>query len=443
MFELIDQKLIEFSQSLGILDSFQDLFASVIKLVIAGLFSYLAFIISKRYIIKLLTALARNTKSNWDDILIERKVFNRLAYLVPAYLLYLLIPFALTPFPEFSNLILQIIKIYSVVIVMLVAVAFLDSVLHIYTQYSIAKAKPIKGYIQVGKILVYIIASLTLISLLIGQSPVLLIGGLGAFSAVLLLVFKDTILGLVAGVQLTANDMLRPGDWISMQKYDADGPVIDITLTTIKVQNWDKTISTIPAYSLFTDSFRNWRGMEESGGRRIMRSINIDISSIRFCTEKMLEKYKQFQHIRDYVKNKEIEIQQYNTEKKVNTKVLVNGRRQTNIGIFRAYLKAYLSNHPDIRTDMIMLVRHLQPTETGLPIQVYVFSARQAWVDYEAVQADIFDHIFAVIPEFDLRTFQSPSGNDFRNLANVQTAAASPMTAQNPDDPEQIKRNQT
>ncbi len=423
MFDLIDLKLLNFSESLGIGTTLQFPFISVIKLIAVIFVSYISFLISRRYIVKVLTALAQKTKSNWDDVLIERHVFDRLSYLVPSYLLYWLLPYALSPYPEIVNLLLLAIEVYSIIIIMLVAVAFLDSILSIYAQYDIAKAKPIKGYIQVGKILVYIISSLTIISILIGQSPVILIGGLGAFSAVLLLVFKDTILGLVAGVQLTANDMLRPGDWISMPKYDADGTVTDITLTTIKVQNWDKTISTIPAYSLFTDSFRNWRGMEESGGRRIMRSINIDLSSIKFCTEKMLEKYKQFQHIMDYVESKEIEIQRYNSEKKVNTKVLVNGRRQTNIGIFRAYLKAYLLNHPDVRTDMTMLVRHLQPTENGLPIQVYVFSARQAWVEFEAVQADIFDHIFAVIPEFDLRVFQNPSGSDFKNLFNTLAIA--------------------
>lgn len=416
MFELIDEKLIDFSQSLGIAANFQQPFMTVIKLILVAIASYLAFVIARKYITQILAAMARKTKSNWDDVLIERHVFNRLSYLVPTYLLYWLLPSVLSPYPEIANLSLLAIEVYSIIIIMLVAVAFLDSILHIYTQYDIAKAKPIKGYIQVGKILVYILSFLTIISLLIGQSPIILIGGLGAFSAVLLLVFKDAILGLVAGVQLSSNDMLRPGDWISMPKYEADGTVMDITLTTVKVQNWDKTISTIPAYSLFSDSFRNWRGMEESGGRRIKRSVNLDINSIRFCTEEMLEKYKQFQYIRDYVENKQIEIQQYNSQKKVNTKVLVNGRRQTNIGIFRAYLKAYLNNHPDVNNKLTMLVRQLQPTENGLPMEIYVFSAKQAWADYEAVQADIFDHIFAIIPEFDLRAFQNPSGRDFNNF---------------------------
>ncbi len=422
MFDFLDLKLLQLSESLHIPSDFQVITITIAEVLILVLLSYLALLFTKKYLIGFVRKLTLKTKSNWDDILIERRVFTRLSYLVPAYLLYYTLPKALDVYPDAGNFAMVAIHVYSIIIVMLVALAFLNSVLHIYTQYSIAKAKPIKGYIQVAKILIYILVSLTLISILIGQSPVILIGGLGAFSAILLLVFKDTILGLVAGVQLTANDMLRPGDWISMPKYEADGTVTDITLTTIKVQNWDKTISTIPAYSLFTDSFKNWRGMEESGGRRIMRSINIDVNSIRFCTEAMLEKYKQFQHIVDYVNSKEVEIQNYNTEKKVNTKVMVNGRRQTNIGVFRAYLKAYLENHPDISQEMTFLIRHLQPGEHGLPIQIYVFSKVQAWVQYEAIQSDIFDHILAVIPEFDLSVFQIPSGNDLRQLGkSIQT----------------------
>ncbi len=416
MFEVIDQKLLEAIGLIGISSTYENLVISVFKLLVLILISYIIFAISRKYIINVLVGLARHTKSKWDDILIERRVFNMLTYLVPAYFLYWLIPHALDPYPEIINLILLGIRIYSIVIIALVALAFLDSILHIYMQYDIAKARPIKGYIQVGKILVYIIGVLTLISVLIGQSPLILLGGLGAFSAVLLLVFKDAILGLVAGVQLSANDMLRPGDWISMPKYGADGTVTDITLTTIKIQNWDKTISTVPAYSLFTDSFKNWRGMEESGGRRIKRSVNIDMNSIRFCTAEMLEKYKQFQQIVNYVKSTEVEMQKYNVEKKINTNVMVNGRRQTNIGIFRAYLKEYLFNHPDIRSDMTFLIRHLQPTENGLPIEIYVFSRVQAWAEYEAIQADIFDHILSSIPEFDLSVFQNPSGRDFGKI---------------------------
>ena len=300
MFEIIDAKLNEWYRAIEINPAWTEFMVSVTKLVLAFLISYLVFRITKTIIIRFMHSLARRTKSNWDDVLIERKVFNRLAYLAPAYLLYWLVPYALPNYPEMANIILLGIRIYSIVIIMLVAIAFLDSVLHIYQQYTIAKTRPIKGYVQVGKILIYIIVSLTLISILIGQDPLLLIGGLGAFSAVILLIFKDTILGLVAGVQLTANDMLRPGDWISMPKYEADGTVTDITLTTIKVQNWDKTISTIPAYSLFTESFKNWRGMEESGGRRIMRSINIDMNSIRFRNSRGYNTFPGISQIRNW-----------------------------------------------------------------------------------------------------------------------------------------------
>lgn len=418
MFPIIDQKLAEFYISLGVQGDWTILLVSLTKLLLAVLLSFLAFKIAKKFIIRFFHALARRTKSKWDDILLERKVFNRLAYLVPAYLLYLLVPWALTPYDTVVDILLLVIRIYSVVIIMLVSISFLDSILSIYQQYEIAKTKPIKGYIQVGKILVYIIVSLVVISMLIGQDPLILIGGLGAFSAVVLLVFKDTILGLVAGVQLTANDMLRPGDWISMPKYDADGTVTDITLTTVKVQNWDKTISTIPAYSLFTDSFKNWRGMMESGGRRIMRSVNIDMNTITFCTPEMLEKFSKIQYLSKYIRDKEIEIKKFNEERKVDPNLKVNGRRQTNIGVFRAYLREYLMNHPKINPEMTFLIRHLQPGEKGLPVEIYVFSRVQAWADYEAIQADIFDHIFAVIPEFGLRVFQNPSGADFRAAFN-------------------------
>jgi miniconductance mechanosensitive channel len=305
---------------------------------------------------------------------------------------------------------------------MLIFSAFFNSVLLIYQQYPVSKTRPIKGYIQVAKIILYLLVSITVISFLLGQNPLLMIGGLGAFSAVLLLVFKDSILGLVAGVQLTVNDMLRPGDWISLPKYDADGTVIDITLTTVKVQNWDRTFTTVPAYALFAESFKNFRGMEESGGRRIKRSINIDMNSVKFCTPDMLQKFERIHYVAQYIKDKEVEIKKFNEAQNIDPHVLVNGRRQTNLGVFRNYLKNYLLNHPKIHNDMTFLIRHLQPTETGIPIEVYVFSREQAWAVYEAIQADIFDHILAVIPEFELRVFQNPSGADFKSLVKANAS---------------------
>jgi miniconductance mechanosensitive channel len=254
------------------------------------------------------------------------------------------------------------------------------------------------------------------IGTLMNKSPGALITGLGAVSAIILLIFRDSILGFVAGMQLTFNDMVRRGDWIEMPKYGADGDVIDVTLNTVKVQNWDKTVTMIPTYALVSDSFKNWRGMQDSGGRRIKRAINIDMNSVKFCTEEMIERFSKIQYITEYIREKEEELAEYNEVNKFDTSMLVNGRHMTNIGTFRAYIEAYLHHHPKIRQDMTFLIRHLRPTEHGIPIEIYVFSNDIVWAHYESIQADIFDHILAVIPEFDLRVFQRPSGRDLYRL---------------------------
>lgn len=409
MFETIDRLLQELFDLTGIPPAYANVFIPGVMLIVIAFLSYLLFLVTRQILKTVVARIVKRTRSHWDDALLKYKVFSRVAYLVPAYVAYKLIPYALDDYPDLMSFLLLALQIYSLIIILLVANAIFDAILGIYNQYDVSNYKPIKGYLQVGKIIVYIFIFIWILSVLIGQNPLILIGGLGAFSAVLMLVFQDTLLGLVGGVQLSANDMLRPGDWITMQKYDADGTVTDITLTTVKVQNWDKTISTLPAYSLFTESFKNWRGMEESGGRRIKRSINIDMNTVRFCTREMLEKYKKIRYINEYVESKQTEIEQYNLERDIDTRVMVNGRRQTNIGVFRAYLGAYLMNHPDVHKDMTFLIRHLQPTEKGLPIEIYIFSKVQAWADYEGIQADIFDHILAIIPEFDLRVFQYPT----------------------------------
>jgi miniconductance mechanosensitive channel len=253
-----------------------------------------------------------------------------------------------------------------------------------------------------------------MIAIVLNKSPLYFLTGLGALSAVLMLIFKDPILGFVAGIQLTANKMVARGDWLEMPKYDADGDVLEIGLTTVKVQNWDKTITTIPTYALISESFKNWRGMQESGGRRIKRFVYLDLGSIKFCTEEMLERFSRIQYITEYIERKKKEISEYNEAFQVDTSILVNGRHLTNIGTFRAYVTAYLKNHPMINQDMTFLVRQLAPTPQGLPLEIYVFCKDKIWANYEAIQADIFDHILAVVPEFDLRVFQEPSGGDFR-----------------------------
>lgn len=416
MFKYIELKIGDLYSYLGVNGDYIDLLSSITEIILALIVSYLIYKIADKFIIKFLTTLAMKTKSKWDDILLERKVFSRIAYLVPAYFLYIIVPMTLTKYPDFIEIFRLAIHVYTIIILMLILLAFFNSILHIYSQFEISKIRPIKGYIQVAKIIIYVLSAISLISVFIGKSPMILLGGLGAFSAILLLVFKDSILGLVAGVQLTSNDMLRTGDWISMPKYGADGTVIDISLTTVKVQNWDKTISSIPAYSLFSDSFKNWRGMEDSGGRRIKRSVNIDMNSIKFCTSEMLKKFERFQYVSEYVKNTEKKVEEFNINNNIDPTYLVNGRRQTNIGVFRAYLRGYLHNHPKISDSMTFLIRQLQPGDTGLPMEIYVFSKVQEWAAYEDIQSDIFDHIFAVIPEFELRVFQNPTGADFKSV---------------------------
>jgi len=360
----------------------------------------------------------KKTKTKWDDILYSHKFFSYLSYLAPACIFYVMFPVALAEYPSAHYFIMLLTKIYILIILSWIINSVLAAIEEIYQGYEMSKIRPIKPYIQVFRIVVYVIIAIVLFALVFNQSPLKLFAGMGAFTAVLMLIFKDSILGFVGGIQLAANDMLRKGDWISMPKYGADGDVIDIALTTVKVQNFDKTISTIPTYSLISDSFQNWRGMEDSGGRRIKRSIIIDMSSIKFCTPEMLERFKKFRNVSEYVETTEAKLENFNKKHQIDNSILVNGRRQTNIGVFRAYLEGYLKNREDISKEMTFLVRQLQPTERGLPIQIYVFSKVKAWVAYEDIQSDIFDHIFAVVPEFDLELFQNPTGTDFKALAN-------------------------
>jgi miniconductance mechanosensitive channel len=294
--------------------------------------------------------------------------------------------------------------------------SLLDSIDDIYRMKPVSNVRPIKGLLQVVKIVVFIVIAIIIIATLLDQSPLILLSSIGALTAVFSFVFKDSILGFIAGIQLTSNDMLRIGDWIEMPKYGADGDVIDITLNTVKVQNWDKTYVTIPAYALISDSFKNWRGMFQFGGRRIKRSIFIDVNSICFCTEEMIDNFKKVHFLKDYVINKEKELEEYNGKNNIDTEQKINGRRMTNIGTFRAYMLNYLANHPGIDQDKTIMVRQLAPGEHGVPMEIYAFTRDTIWATYETVQSDIFDHIYAVSGEFGLRIFQTPSGYDLRNL---------------------------
>ncbi len=382
-------------------------------LLIILLTAFIADRVAKQVIVRSITSFINRTKNKWDDIILKRKVFNRLAHVAPALVIHWSIGIALKDYPHLVRAIQSIIYIYLTVVGTLVFTSFSKALHEIYLHTEISKTRPIKGYVQLLNIFVVFIAAITIISITTGSSPVKLLAGLGAMAAVLMLVFKDTILGLVASVQLSANEMVKIGDWISMPGHGADGTVLEITLNTVKVQNWDKTISTIPTYALVSESFTNWRGMEESGGRRIKRSINIDITSVKFCSPEMIEKFNRIKLLKEYIKTKTKELEEYNKKNNIDNSVLVNGRRMTNIGTFRKYIENYLRNHPKIHNDMTFLVRQLQPSEKGIPIEIYVFSNDQQWANYESIQADIFDHIMAVIPEFELRVFQNPTYYSF------------------------------
>lgn len=373
----------------------------------------IANFITKKILLNIVSHFINKNNIQWNLILMERKIFHKCSQVVPAVIIYY---FSYT-FPSYQHLIEKGAVSYMIIMGLLVMDALLDAVNDIYRTYEISKIKPIRGYIQVVKIVLTIIGGILVIASLIGESPIILLSGIGAISAVLMLVFKDSILGLVAGVQLTANDMVRVGDWIEMPKYGADGDVIDISLNTVKIQNFDKTITTIPTYTLISDSFKNWRGMQRSGGRRIKRSIFIDTSSICFCTDEMIERFKNIHYLTEYILDKEREIQNHNKVNQINTSNKVNGRALTNIGVFRIYIDQYLKNHHHIHQEMTCLVRQLASGETGMPLEIYAFTNKTDWRVYEMVQSDIFDHIFAIAPEFGLRVFQNPTGHDMKSLS--------------------------
>lgn len=365
-------------------------------------------------LLRVVAALVKRTRVTWDDILLDRSVLVHLSRMVAPLVLSITLPMA---FDGVQSMTLTLIGRLCHILILVTFLSFVNSLLKaIYTVYSAQERfrdRPLKGLLQTVQVALWFVGGIVVIALLLDKSPLSLLAGLGASAAVLMLIFKDSIMGVVSGVQLSANDMLKVGDWIAMPKYGADGTVIEVTLNTVKVRNWDNTITTIPPYLLVSDSFQNWRGMTESGGRRVKRSVNIDMNSVRFCTPQMLDKYRRIKLLADYIDQTEQVIKAYNAEQKIDNSVLVNGRRQTNLGVFRAYLSAYLHNLPGVRDDMTLLVRHLQPTDHGIPIELYFFTRTTEWGAYEKIQADVFDHLLAIVPEFDLCVFQSPTGADF------------------------------
>ena len=383
--------------------------------LLIGMLCLVAYFITSRILLRTVSHLFKKTSTKFDDILIEERVFNKLPFLVPLVILY-----NSKDLLYWNNLLDRVILSTIALIFLYSLNALINALNEMFKLTDLSKKFSIKSYTQIGKLLINIFGIIVVIAVLTGNSPVYLLSGLGALTAVLILVFKDTILSLVSSVQISSNDLFKVGDWVEAPQFGADGDVIDIALHSVKIQNWDKTISVIPTNKLIDSSFKNWRGMAESGGRRIKRSINIDMSSIKFCTNEMIDRYSKYNVIANYIKVKLEEVQRFNIENNITDESLINGRSLTNIGTFRAYIEGYLRNHNKIHDEMTFLVRQLSPSANGLPIEIYVFSNDTDWLNYEKIQADIFDHLLAVVSEFELKVFQNPSGSDFKSsFANV------------------------
>jgi miniconductance mechanosensitive channel len=377
-----------------------------IILLISILFAYILFLVTNQIILRSIAKIFRRTSTEFDDILLEQKVFNKLPYLIPLIFLYSLRDFV----PFFKSVDRFLIALIALIILISLN-ALINAINDVYKKSRFAEKLNIKSYAQVVKLIINSVGIIIIAALLAGKSPIYFLSGLGALTAVLILVFKDTILSLVSSVQISSNDLFKIGDWIEAPQFGADGNVIDIALHSVKVQNWDKTICVVPTNQLINSSFKNWRGMSESGGRRIKRSIKINMKSIKFCSDSMIEKFKAIHLLKDYMEEKLKEVKDHNIDKKIDDTDRVNRRSLTNVGTFRAYIKFYLKNNAKIHNDMTFLVRQLAPQSDGLPIEIYVFSNDTNWVNYEAIQSDIFDHLLAILPEFDLEVFQNLTGN--------------------------------
>jgi miniconductance mechanosensitive channel len=409
-------------------DAMDDWIASLIEtpgfvelggLSIVLLVAVLVYFVAKVALARGARGLARSTATHWDDALVDAGVFTKLAYIAPAFAVYFGIGLFLDIPEQFVESVQRLAVAFMTVIGALAATSALRAGERIYDSFEKYRARPIKSYIQVVSILIYLIAALLVLSALMNRSPWIFVSGIGAMAAVLLLVFRDTILSFVASLQIAGNDMIRVGDWIEMPDLGADGDVIEVALHTVKVQNWDKTITTIPTHRLISESFKNWRGMSASGGRRIKRSVCLDLQSVRFLTDPEIERFEHWSLLRDYIRSKRTELSEANATSELDSNVSADLRRLTNLGTLRAWIWATLRQHPQIhQTGHTLLVRQLPPGAQGVPIEVYCFTNDTNWIAYEDIQADLFDRILAMIPEFGLRVYQQPAGSDLRAFMN-------------------------
>lgn len=391
--EKVNEQMLEWMLGLGLSENLSMMIWRVTVILAIFIIAFIVDRICRRAIIPVIRKITVKTEFKWDDYILSDSVLNNLCRLIPPISIYALIPYAL-PDDAILDFALQLCVVYITIVCIMLVCSIISSLYAMASEHEKLKDHSMKGLYQMLKLVVICIGVIIIISTLIGKSPLVILTGLGASTAILMLVFQDTIKGFVAGIQLISNDMLRPGDWITMPKYGADGDVIEVTLTTVKVRNWDKTITTVPPYALVNDSFQNWRGMFETGGRRVKRSLNIDMNTVRFCTSEEMDRYKQYPWMEGFEPT---------------------GSDEVNLYIFRHYVEYYLRHHPKVNSDMIMTIRQLQPTAQGMPIELYFFSADTAWLNYEHLQAEVFDHILAMLHTFGLRVFQSPTGMDLQN----------------------------
>ena len=415
----MQQKFSQWLQSHGY--EFSDITALLSVLGLILVISVAIHFILHRIVLRFVGKLAQKSQRRWRKAFFERKLFSRIALALQGVIIYVQASLWLKPESMVLEWIQTLTVLWILLYILLAAYSLLDALLDISQGESRFKGLPLRGLFQSIKLVATIVVIILGVSALIGKSPLLILSGLGAMTAVIMLVFKDPIMGLVAGIQLSANDMLEVGDWLEMPSYGADGDVIEIALTTVKVRNWDKTITTVPTYALISDSFKNWRGMEETGGRRIMRQVLIDATCVEFLSDDDVKRLQKARLLEPYLAAKQKELLSYNEENQFDLTSRANGRRLTNLGTFRAYLLTYLQNREDIRQDLTMMVRQGQSSSNGIPIEVYAFTATTKWAEYENIQSDIFDHIFAVLPEFGLRLHQSPTGHDFSKLAKAES----------------------
>ncbi len=364
------------------------------------------------------TKFATNSKTNFDDLLISNNVPRNIAHIIPLLIALEFIRAVFTDFPAFENVVEKGLQVFAIILTLWIVRSILHTLKDFLKTLPRLKDKPIDSYIQVFMIFAWLAGFMSAIAILTGIPFLKFATGLGAISAVIILVFKDTIMGFVASIQVSINDMVRIGDWITFEKYGADGDVIEINLATVKVQNFDKTITTIPTYALISDSFKNWRGMTSSGGRRIKRALNIKQEGVKYLTDDEVNKLKEIQLISSYLETKQGDIQSYNSSNSINKDLLLNGRNLTNLGVFRKYIDIYLNNHSAINKDMMIMARQLAPTTQGIPLEIYAFSSDKRWENYEYIMSDIFDHLIAALPYFNLEIFELPSNSSFRNTTH-------------------------